>query len=73
MAFNLKGGEFTTRYLGKPYEERRCVDCAYCAKHLFYSGKWPCMNPDNYPGRPVPHDLPCFVRLGSKEGSKNGL
>lgn len=56
----------TRRYLGKPVE-RRCVDCAYCKRHLLQSGRWYCQHPDVHVGVPVPHDLPCFVRRGSKK------
>lgn len=69
----MKDKEFHTRHLGKPYEEKRCVDCAYCAKHLLYSGKWPCMNPDVHVGQPVPYDKPCFVKRGSKEANDRGI
>ena len=64
---------FSPRYMGKPIEEKRCVDCAYCIKRYFYSGKWPCMNPEVHVGQPVPHDKPCFVKRGSKEASERGL
>ena len=60
-------------FLGKPFDRPSCDDCAYCRRHLYHSGKWHCMNPAVKPGRPVPWDLPCFVRRGSKEAARSGL
>lgn len=65
--------DFSSKYLGKPAEEKRCVDCAYCIRRLYLSGKWPCANPNNHPGIPVPNDKPCFVKRGSKEAEERGL
>ena len=55
-----------SRYLGKPVV-RSCVDCLYCRRHLLYAGKWYCQHPGVHEGVPVPHDLRCFVRRGSKQ------
>lgn len=64
--------EFQKKYMGKPVE-KRCIDCAYCNRRAYLSGKWPCRNPENHPGVPVPYDLPCFVRRGSKEAHDRGI
>lgn len=62
--------DFEKRNLQKPIETRRCVDCTYCDRRAYHSGKWPCRNPEVHVGVPVPHDLPCFVRRGSKEAAQ---
>lgn len=54
------------KYLAKPIE-KQCVDCAYCDRAKFCAGKWFCNNPDVHVGVPVDHDLPCFLRRGSKQ------
>lgn len=68
----MSSTDFSSRYMGKP-TEKNCADCAYCIKRYFYSGKWPCANPDVHVGQPVPYDKPCFVRRGSKEANDRGL
>ena len=64
--------KFERKYMGKPVE-KRCPDCAYCDRRAYHSGKWPCRNPANPVGVAVDHDLPCFVRRGSKEAHDRGL
>ena len=64
---------FARVYMGKPAVVRRCTDCTYCDRRRFYSGKWSCNNPANPVGVPVPHDLPCFVKRGSKEARDRGF
>lgn len=54
------------KYLAKPIE-KQCVDCVYCDRAKFRAGKWFCNNPDVHVGVPVDHDLPCFLRRGSKQ------
>ena len=68
-----KKHDFTTKYLGKPIQVRRCIDCAYCDRGAYQSGKWSCRNPKNPVGVAVSSDLPCFVARGSKEASVRGF
>lgn len=64
--------EFIRRALCKPLE-KRCVDCAYCSRSKYLAGKWYCNHPDVHVGVPVEHDLPCFVRRGSREAAERGI
>ena len=65
--------DFQKKYMSKPVEPPRCMDCAYCNRGAYMSGKWPCRNPDVHVGVPVDHSKPCFVRRGSKEAHDRGL
>lgn len=65
--------EYIRQQLSKPYPRPSCVDCAYCSRGKYQSGKWYCNNPEVHVGVPVNSDLPCFVRRGSKEAHDRGL
>lgn len=64
--------KFQSNVLCKP-QEKRCMDCAYCSRGKYLSGKWYCNHPDVHVGVPVDHDLPCFVRRGSMKEEKREI
>lgn len=62
--------DFLTKRLMIPAEKDNCMDCIYCDRGAYITGKrWPCKNPNIRPDKPHPIDLPCFVRRGSREAA----